>query len=671
MGLGVDLGLTGVRAAQRSMLTIGHNITNANTDGYSRQDVRLTTETPIIGPNGTEGQGVKLSRIERSTAEFLNSRLLEKQSALGREEAFNVRLRDLEGVFNEPSDFGIKNAMTGFTAAVQEFSKNPENNAVRIQMLERAKSMTNRFNLMASDINSMTTNVKEDIKTAVSEVNILTSRVADLNSKISALTISGLAAHDLEDQRDITLTDLSKLIDINVKFSGDGTSKIVKFGGREIVSGANFLTLSTNTTSTGDLELIFKSDSTLASATGGKLKGLIDFQSSASTTKGRIDTLVSSIVDQFNRIHSEGVGTKGGFSSLTGKNGVSNANAALNTAGLLPFTPSSGDLFVTVTNTVTGDVVKNKIAIDVTTDTLTTLTAKIDAIANVSSLIVPAGANNFLRMTADSGFTFDFTIGLDPNPMGIGAADKLGGVNGSTVSMDGIFTGSKNDQYRFTVANGTGGNDTIGVTPGLKIRVTDIGSTFSRDFDIGDKYTVGDTIDTSDGVKIKLTAGTVSNGDTFITNVLNDSDQTNLISSLGINTFFSGTTSDSIEVVSDIDANIDLIAGGSSSGSVGDNSNAKRMVDLQSKNLVANRTFNDHMTETVTLVGLDLEANDKTLDAEKEVLKSLKSLKNQTDGVSIDEELANLIKFEQMFNASARFISVINSSLDNLLNILT
>ncbi len=664
MGASFEVGLTALRASQKAMITLGQNIANANTQGYSRQIPILSAERPTQGAFGLEGQGVRLDRIERASAENLNSRLLEKQSALSQALTLGERLTDLEGVFNEPSDFGIKNAISSFFDSVQEVSKNPENAAARVQMIERAKAMAGRFNVMSSDIDSMLANVRSDAENIVRETNILSIQIGDLNEKISSLSVGGFIAHDLEDQRDEALLALSKLIKIDVQLSTDGATKNVKFSGRELVAGGVAVPLTTNIGPDGNVSVLFKRDLFPATSGGGELGGVFEFQTFANTSKGRLDVLASSMIDQVNRVHSEGVKLSGSFSIVTGSNKVNDPASPLNNVGL-DFVPTDGKLYVTVRD-VTGPVVKTEVDINAT-DSLNDVVNKLNANPGLVNLTASVSANT-LKIEADSGFSFDFSRSVDPNPPSLG---------GSVVEMDGQFTGIKNDVYTLTVVGGTGGADTIGVTNGLKLRVTDSGGTFSRDFNIGvnpaappsnNTYNPGNTIDIGDGLKLALSAGTVTNGDSFSVKVLNDSDESNILAALGINTFFSGSTAQSMGVVSDIEENESLIAAGSSS-SIGDNSNAIRLLGLDSQLIVAGSTFGDHITETVTRVGLELESTDRNVDAEDGVFNALATLKLETVGVSIDEELARLLGLEQLFNASARFVTTLDAALNRLLEI--
>ena len=667
MGTGLEIGKTGILTAQQAMLTAGNNISNANTPGFSKRTAILSAESPIKDPSGFFiGRGVKMADIRRETAEFLTVRVFEKQAALSNAEARNIRLADLEGLFNELSEFGLKNTISDFFGSVHEVAKTPDILSVRTQMVEKAHIVTQTFNQMDNDLDDMLLRVRDDIKTTVKEVNNITKQVADLNVKITSLGLSSLGTPgDLEDQRDVLLNDLSKLIDADVKLSGDGLTKNVTYGGREIVGGGTYLLLSTSTdVFTGDVSVTFKSDGVFAAPLNGGLKGLVDFQVDVNVYKSELDKLAKAMIDEFNRVHSEGINFNGSFGSeIMGINGVSDSTVALNTPGLLSFTPSSGDIYVTVTDTSSGTVTKTKVSLDVATDSLDDLALALDGIANISSSVAVSGSNSFLKIDPDSGFTVDFSSSIDPNP-------DLTSFTGASVTMGGYYTGSDNDVYEFTVL-GAGG--TVGKTAGLQIEVTDLSGTVLQTVEVGDNYVPGTTIDIVDGIKMTLSNGVISGGDDFSIDVLNDPDETNLLAALGVNSFFSGTSAKTIDLDSNIKKDPSSIAG-ASSNSLGDNTNLLRMADLEfkkvnDKDTLAGRSFGEFLTETAAQIGSESNLSKITMDTERKAHESLKNLKEQIVGVSIDEELSNLLKFEHMYNASARFISVVNDSIDRILQI--
>ncbi len=666
MGLGLEIGKTGILTAQKAMLTAGNNIANANTPGFSKRTAIVSSATPFIDPSGfTIGTGVGVSEVRRETVEFLTLRLFEKQSLFNGAEARNLRLTDLEGLFNELGDFSLKNTISGFFDSVQELSKSPDSASVRAQLVEKADSMVQTFNQMGKDIDDMIARVKDDIISTVNEANGLAEKIADLNKNIIQLNATGVSAGELEDQRDVLLTDLSKLMDTNVTISGDSITKNTKFGGRDLILADMAALLTTEEDSvTGDISIIFKSDSVTAVPNGGALKGLMDFQTDANTFKAELDKLAAALAGEFNRIHSEGINFNGSFSStITGKTAVSDATLALDTVNLLPFEPSSGDIFVTVTDS-SGSAVKTKITVDVTADTLTTLAAKLDGVANLSASVVTVGSSNFLEITpTSSGFTFDFSSSLDPNP-------DLTAFTGASVSVDGTYTGDDNDTYTFTVL-GSGG--TVGNTSTLTIEVKDSGGVVMQTLDVGDDYVPGSEIDVIDGIKIVLSGGVLAGGDNFSVDVLNDPDETNLIATMGVNAFFSGNTANTIAVDASIKSDLSLIAA-ASSNSVGDNANALRMNDLEFKRIsnvdtLNGRSLGEFISETAAQIGSQANISEITMKTQGNALESLKTLKEQSVGVSIDEELAELLKFEQMFNASARFISAVNESIERILQL--
>lgn len=666
MGSGIEIGLSGIRAAQQAMLAAGNNITNANTPGYSKRTAVLSAQSPLNDITGVAtGRGVVVENIVRESVEFIDFRMFTKQSAFNNAEARSIRLADLEGLFNELGDFSLKGTVSDFFGAVEEVAKLPGSNSARVMMVETAKVMTEKFNQMSSDQSDMLTRVRSDIKTTVKEVNNLTIKLADLNSQIASLDAGGIEPHTLMDQRDNLLNELSGLISADVKSTGDGLTRLVAFGGRDIVTGSKSVQLGTTTDqTTGDVTVIFKSDSAAASATAGALKGMLDFQIDVNTYKSELDKLAAALADEFNRLHSEGVNLNGSFSSaVTGKHSVSNAGSTLDTANLLPFTPSTGDIYVTMINTSTNAVTKTKVSVDVTTDTLTSLATKLNAVTNLTSSVVTSGSDNFLKVEPASGYTFDFSASIDPNP-------DLSSFAGATPTMSGSYTGSDNDTYTFTVM-GSGG--TVGSTSGLQIQVTDAASSVLQTIDIGDDYVPGSTIDVVDGLKMTLSGGLLAGAASFTTTVLNDPDTTNLIAGLGISRFFSGSKASDIAVESDIQNNVSLIAAGSG-GASGDNSNAVKMAALQSKtisdtNTLSGRSFGEFLADTATEIGIERKLTETTRDVQRGAFEALQTLREQSVGVSIDEELSTMLKFEQMFSASARFVTTLNQSIDRILEI--
>src|SRR3990167_2914675 len=528
MASDLQIGLSGILTAQRAMLVASHNISNANTKGYTRQSSLLAARNPMITTAGTIGQGVELVKIIRQKDDYLNSRLRDISSSIGSASIKSQYLREMETVFNETSDSSLNNALASFFKGINDLSQNPENMSIRSTFLEKANTLTDTFRRIVNELDQMKTFIKQSIESKVSDINTLTTNIANINKQIAALKIKDIESNDLLDKREALLHDLSKLTNITVNTQNNGMVNVMTPGGA-LVSGASVTNLAFDIDTSGTLSITNSEKVSKYTFKTGEIKALQDFYNTTIVNYDKkLDNLASGIIKDVNRIHSEGVGLSGGFTSIKSINSVSSATAALNTAGLT-ITPSTGDIYITVINTSTGEVTKNKISVNVATNSLTDVKNAINGtVSGIAGNITASIADNKLQIGATTGYKFNFSYALDPNPGALGT---------STASVSGVYSGQSNDTYTFTAL----GSGTIGTTSGLQVEVKNSGGTVVATLDVGSTYTAGNTLNVANGVSLSLSSGSITTGDTFSLNVISDSDTTNLLASLGINTFFSGT----------------------------------------------------------------------------------------------------------------------------------
>ncbi|MBW7899017.1 Flagellar hook-associated protein 1 [Candidatus Brocadiaceae bacterium B188] len=649
MSSDLQIGLSGLLAAQRAMLVTAHNISNANTKGYTRQSTIMAARPPFVTNAGTIGQGVDIVRIIRHKDDYINSRLRDISSSLGSASVKSQYLRELETVFNETSEASLNNALASFFKGINDLTQNPEDMSSRATLLEKTNTMTDTFHRIDDELNQMGIFVKQSIESKISDVNKIAENIAGLNNEISAIHVRGIESNDLLDAREALLQDLSKLVNITVTSENNGMVNVSTPSGT-LVSGTSSISFTLEQDPSGEIEIVNSGNKNSKYVFyTGEIKGLQDFYNVTVTRyKEKLDTFASNLIAEVNKIHSEGVGLSGGFTSLMSTNAVSSVTAKLNDAGL-KIAPSDGDIFLTVINKSTGEVTKNVISVDISTDSLADLRTAIDGIANISASIV----DNRLRILADTGYQFNFSYALDPNPGNMGT---------STASVSGIYSGQANDVYTFT-ALGTG---MIGSTAGLQIEVkNNIGAVVAT-LDVGDNYTPGNIISVGNGVSLALSSGTVTAGDTFSLDVVSDSDKTDLLAALGINTFFNGTGASDILVNSDIAGDVSRIA--ASTGEVGNITNALRLVALQYKTTaVDNTTFTDYLHRIASSLGEEASNAFKAEDSFTDLETNLKNRRDEISGVSTDEELVNLVRFQQAYQASAKYISIVDGLIDKLL----
>ena len=654
MSSDMQIGMSGLLTAQRAMLVAGHNISNANTKGYTRQTALLAARLPAVTSKGSVGQGVELAKIIRQKDTYLNNRLREIASSVNSTSTKSQYLRELETLFNETTDSGINSAIASFFESVSGLSQDPESISSRAVLLEKANTLSAAFNRIPTELDQMKTFIRQNIESKVEDINTLTANLVDVNMQIYALKIKGLDSNDLLDKQEVLLQEISSITDITTQFREDGTVD-VSTGGGSLVTGASAIKVYYNEDDNGKITITNSNGMAKYVFNGGEMKGLLDlYNTTVVNYNTKVDTLASNFISKVNQLHSEGVGLAGGFSTMRASNAVSDVSSALNDAGL-PFDMSSGDIYMTVTNTTTGEVTKNKITIDPSSYSLTDVQ---DAINNSTSGlagdIAASITDKKLRMVAQSDYQFNFSYALDPNP---------GSVGTSVASVSGIYTGTANDVYTFTAL----GAGTIGVTSGLQIEVKNSNGDTVTTLDVGSSYTAGTTLSVADGITLSLADGVIAAGDEFSLDVVSDSDTTDILSALGINTFFSGSDASDIAVNDTISNDVSLIA--ASTGEVGNNTNALRIAQLQdSTNAVSRTTFADYMHQITSGLGEEARNSYKLEENYTVMQKSLENRRDEVSGVNMDEEMVNLVRFQQAYDASAKYISMVNELVNRLIN---
>lgn len=343
--LGFNTATSGLFAAQRALDVTGHNISNVNTPGYTRQRLiqAQSTPMPLTGRQGMLGTGVDSIAIKQLRDEFLDFRYRGEVNSLGYWEVKRDGLYFLEAIFNEPSDSGITTVLDEFFNSFQQLSK-PENaNSLSTRNLVRQNAITfaNSINSMYNQMEKLVRDLNFDVVTTVEAINGYADQIAQLNEQIFRYEISGSAANDLRDQRNLLIDELSKLVNvevveiIDVNDSGNAGKKMVlQINGNPLVYHDRVKKLDASIKEKSsffgdmgvDLELnIVKwSDGTTlnTSAIKGELKGLLDLRDGTEgNTKGvpyyieRLNHFVKVFAEEVNKVHSAGFG-------LNGKTGI-------------------------------------------------------------------------------------------------------------------------------------------------------------------------------------------------------------------------------------------------------------------------------------------------------------------------------------------------------------
>ncbi|MHC4942903.1 MAG: hypothetical protein ACYTG7_07765, partial [Planctomycetota bacterium] len=261
------------------------------------------------------------------------------------------------------------------------------------------------------------------------------------------------------------------------------------------------------------------------------------------------------------------------------------------------------------------------------------------------------------------------TVGTPADTLGLSTALETGADLGVNVEIGGLYSGDENTNWQFEAS----GSGTIGVTPGLTVSVYDDSGALVEVLNVGEGYSPGDKLEVAHGVTVSFTSGDISDtaGDFFNLLVLNDSDTSGILASLGMNTFFSGSTASNIAVRETLIDDPSLIAT-AQSNDPGDNNNVLQMALLQDTPLsgLGDSTPIDFYSSTMGALGLDKKWTDDMLEIQEILIANLENERASISGVSIDEELLNIEKFQQMLQAASRYLTVVNETQGTLMNII-
>lgn len=238
-----------IETAKRSLLTtrvglgtLGHNISNANTEGYTRQRVQIQASRPIeaFGMSkstaaGQIGTGVEATAINRIRNSFLDTQFRDENKYLGSWEIRSDTLSKLETIVNEPSDTGIRTVLDNFWSSWSDLSKDPENTTNREIVKQNALALVDAFNQTSQQLQSLSDDLTESIGTKAQQANVILHSIADLNEQIKRIESTGDSANDLRDQRDLYTDQLSKMMNVDVSDTGDGYT--INMGGTNLVQG--------------------------------------------------------------------------------------------------------------------------------------------------------------------------------------------------------------------------------------------------------------------------------------------------------------------------------------------------------------------------------------------------------------------------------------------------
>jgi len=651
------IGLSGLNAVQKALNTVGNNIANAATEGYHKQRVEMSPSYYSAAGSITVGGGVEIKGITRVIDSLLEQEICRQQSESAMLSQQDSTLRTIENIFGDFSteQAGLNAIIDKFFNSLQDLSTNPKDNIWLNQFVSNANAMAGQFRIIGEYLTSLQTQIRTESENVIGTINTYTQQIANLNDRIEALEMVNNDANSLCDQRDKLISDLSKLIGVETISRENGVVDVIT-NGLPLVTGSasSRIEFGLNDSQTAGITIEGGSNY-VTDVRGGKLGGLLSLKNEIiSDIQQKFDTLAAAIMQEINKYHVQGVGTAGAFTSLTGWPNVSERLADFSNV-------TDGSVYIRVTNTATGEVLRSEIPVNSSTDSLSDIVEYINT--NIANLTASLSSSNQLTIKADNGYEFDFR----PCPASVPDSINFNGTTDPDVTISGFYEGSNNDTLTFSVV-GTGeiGNDS------LELIVTDSSLNEIARVNIGNGYAPGDNIPIGNtGIRISLGTGDLAAGDSFSIAVFSDTDTSGLLAATGINTFFTGTGAIDMEVGADIldnPARIATMLG----ADMTDNFNVRRMYELRDKSIAAlgGISCNEFYREMTTGIGQDLYIIQTRKDNVEAMLLNLTNQQSEISGVDVNEESAQLLMYQQMFQSLAKYMSTVNETLKSIMDII-
>jgi flagellar hook-associated protein 1 len=345
---GLNIALSALQAEQASLDTTSHNISNANTAGYTRQVSNLVAN-PGLGAlsvwgmiiPGQTGQGVQVQSITRMRDQFNDNNLRANYATQGEADVRQTTWQNIESALPDPGDNGLQSAMSTFWSSVQAVSTNPEDSGSRQALAQSVQALGQAFQNASSALTQQRADVDAQANSMVGTINATAGQIATLNSSISKLEAVGQNPNDLLDQRDQLIDQLSALGNTQVTIGSNGTATVT-LGGVLVVdpSTSNGLPATAVTRATFNPGYGGAGSTVAGGLTGGQLKGLLDAYTTtldpsvAGSIPNKLDQLAISLHDALNTQNEAGF-------DLTGSAGVGLfAGASITSASQLAVNPA-------------------------------------------------------------------------------------------------------------------------------------------------------------------------------------------------------------------------------------------------------------------------------------------------------------------------------------------
>ena len=662
----INNALSGLQVSQVALQTTGNNIANVNTPGYSRQTAVPTTLPPSYIGGQYLGNGAQIETISRAYDSFLQTQVWSSTAATSASSALNTQLQQISNLLASPQG-GLTSQLNQFFSGVAQVAANPADLPSRQSMISQAQSLAQTFQSLGGQLQTLSNGVNQQIGQSITSINALTQQIADLNRQISILSGSGNGnPNDLLDQRDQLISQLNAQVGVSVLPQSNGQVNVFTGNGQVLVAGTQSYALKTapGIYDPSQLEVAYAANGSIISQglSGGALGGLLQFRAtSLAPAQNALGQIADGIAAEFNLQQSKGVDLNGNFGQPLFQGGPVQVLASQYNTGSGTISGSITDVTQlttadyqlqdnggtwSVTNLSTGQALSGS-ALSVSTSGSVTTLAFDGVQVNVSG--AASGDSFLVEPTRLGASTFQSVLS---DPRAIAAAAPYASSAGVVQSNGSIANNNLGNLVLSAGAwSATSGGATLVsgavVNTPLQITLTSGGTS---------GQSVGFQI-TAAGSATVLAIGTVALGGSGTT----------LAIPYGNNPpggYWEASLSGSLAASGDAFA---LTAAGP-----GNNANGQAMSALQTGKFLNNSSasFQDGYAQLVSQVATAANQSQTALAANQAVAQQASAAQQSVSGVNLDQEAANLVQYQQAYQAAAKAISVGSSLFQSLLQAL-
>ena len=615
-------GIGALGAAQAGLTTTGHNIANVNTPGFSRQATVQATNPPQFNGGGYFGKGVHIETVRRQYDAILETELRGALSQAGHSGAWLGQISRIDNLLGDPLA-GLSPTVDGFFAGVHDVASRPADPAARQNLLSTAQALVGRFHDLDAQLVQARSSVNGRVEASITRVNALAGQIARLNQDIFAAQASGGSvrpANDLLDQRDRLALELGTLAGTSVIAADNGDYNVFLGNGQSLVVGAQAYSMSMqqNPLDPGNPQIGLASGAGTilfgpGALSGGELGGLLAFRDrTLGAAQNALGRIAIALGEAFNAQHRLGVD----------RNGAPGGNLFA-VGGPQVLTQSAAALSVTVSNVSQLGVSDYRLRYDGATYTLTRLDDSsvttfaafpqtIDGLTLTLAGPAPAAGDSFLILPTRNGASALNLLISDPARVAA-AAPVRSAIDLANAGDAGIGPASVSAAYL----------------------ATPLGAVVTLTYDAASGMLSG--LPATPAFAYVPGAPITWNGITFsISGAPRDGDRFTL------------------------EPNVN---------GIGDNRNAIALAALQSAPLVGGATLQQQYATLVSDVGNRTASLQSAVDSQTRLVDIVRAARESVSGVNLDEEAANLLRYQQAYQAAGKMIAIASSLFETILGI--